>query len=219
MIQDTGVSSMKKTFLAALTASLLSVNSYCIDGDAGVLINEAQNQNVSEEDLKTIFELKAESIRLTEQIKQEMAASSVSNDVDERSLLIQSKKALYELKETMDPETYERLITSLTEQEKSAADSSSAHSHHQRKTCLCIRYTSLHHRRWGTPHLNHFMHQSPVKTTYLSYSAGCFQGKAWHHSPNASMNCISRKKTPKTTLKRSFRRTFRSIRFCSESIT
>ena len=115
---------MKKTLLAALTASLLSVNSYCIDGDAGVLINEAQNQNVSEEDLKTIFELKAESIRLTEQIKQEMAASSVSNDVDERSLLIQSKKALYELKETMDPETYERLITSLTEQEKSAADSS-----------------------------------------------------------------------------------------------
>ena len=39
-------------------------------------------------------------------------------------MLIQSKKALYELKETMDPETYERLITSLTEQEKSAADSS-----------------------------------------------------------------------------------------------
>ena len=98
MIQDTGVSSMKKTFLAALTASLLSVNSYCIDGDAGALIDEAQNQNVSEEDLKTIFELKAESIRLTEQTKQEMAASSVSNDVDERSMLIQSKKALYELK-------------------------------------------------------------------------------------------------------------------------
>lgn len=115
---------MKKTFLAALTASLLSVNSYCIDGDAGVLINEAQNQNVSEEDLKTISEFKADSIRLTEQTKQEMAASSVSNDVDERSMLIQSKKALYELKETMDPETYERLITSLTEQEKSAADSS-----------------------------------------------------------------------------------------------
>ena len=77
---------------------------------------------MSEEDLKTISELKAESIRLTEQTKREMA-SSVSNDVDERSMLIQSKKALYELKETMDPETYERLITSLTEQEKSAADS------------------------------------------------------------------------------------------------
>ncbi len=51
---------MKKTLLAALTASLLSVNSYCIDGDAGALIDEAQNQNVSEEDLKTISELKAE---------------------------------------------------------------------------------------------------------------------------------------------------------------
>ena len=62
---------MKKTLFAALTASLLSANSYCIDGDAGTLIDEAQNPQVSEEDLKTISELKAESIRLTEQAKQE----------------------------------------------------------------------------------------------------------------------------------------------------
>ena len=71
--------------------------------------------------MNTISEIKAESIRMTDLAKQEVTSSSEKN-ADEQSLLIQTKKTLYELRETMDPETYEKMLTSLTEMEKSAAD-------------------------------------------------------------------------------------------------
>ncbi len=114
---------MKKTLLAVLTVSLLSAGNsgYGVDEKTDELIEEARNQNISAEDMKTISEIKADSIRMTDLAKQEVTSSSEKN-ADEQFLLIQTKKTLYELRETMDPETYEKMLTSLTEMEKSAAD-------------------------------------------------------------------------------------------------
>ena len=123
MIPDTGATLMKKTLLAVLTVSLLSAGNsgYGSDEKTDELIKEARNQNISAEDMNTISEIKAESIRMTDLAKQEVTSSS-EKKADEQSLLIQTKKTLYELRETMDPETYEKMLTSLTEMEKSAAD-------------------------------------------------------------------------------------------------
>ena len=109
--------------MAVLTVSLLSAGNsgYGADEKTDELIEEARNQNISAEDMNTISEIKAESIRMTDLAKQEVTSSSEKN-ADEQSLLIQTKKTLYELRETMDPETYEKMLTSLTEMEKSAAD-------------------------------------------------------------------------------------------------
>ena len=109
--------------MAVLTVSLLSAGNsgYGVDEKTDELIEEARNQNISAEDMKTISEIKADSIRMTDLAKQEVTSSSVKK-ADEQSLLIQTKKTLYELRETMDPETYEKMLTSLTEMEKSTAD-------------------------------------------------------------------------------------------------
>ena len=103
---------MKKTLLAVLTVSLLSAGNsgYGADEKTDELIEEARNQNISAEDMNTISEIKAESIRMTDLAKQEVTSSSVKK-ADEQSLLIQTKKTLYELRETMDPETYEKMLT------------------------------------------------------------------------------------------------------------
>ncbi|SFP73260.1 glycyl-tRNA synthetase beta chain [Ruminobacter amylophilus] len=114
---------MKKTLLAVLTASLLSANSFGNNGEIGNLIDEARNQNLSEEELATITELKNESKRIKAQTKEEMT-SLTETKASEQSMLIQTKKTIYELRETMDPQTYENLLTSLTEQEKNIAGNS-----------------------------------------------------------------------------------------------
>ena len=64
--------------MAVLTVSLLSAGNsgYGVDEKTDELIEEARNQNISAEDMKTISEIKADSIRMTDLAKQEVTSSS-----------------------------------------------------------------------------------------------------------------------------------------------